>query len=153
MRVQEIRLQFLSEHAQLRGKVSVLQSLALSVLRGDEELASALRLKGEDLQKHLHRHMAWEEKNLLPALERTPGLIGTISAALLEEHQTQRDRLAKSLKLLESSESRPKELARSIMELISWIETDMVSEEKAVLAALATEAKASCPTDAFEGSS
>ena len=93
MSVFEIRSHFLNDHARLRGKVSVLRSLALGVLRGDEELSFAMRLKGRDLQDHLHRHMSWEEENLLPVLDHCSPLAGGTASALLSEHEGQRSRL------------------------------------------------------------
>lgn len=133
MSVYEVRSHFLNDHARLRGKVAVLRSLALGVLRGDAELSSALRLKGQDLQDHLQRHMSWEEEKLLPALDRSSPLAGDTAIALRREHATQRGRLADSLNSLEDIGYPPKELAQSIMDLIAWIESDMVSEEEAVL--------------------
>jgi iron-sulfur cluster repair protein YtfE (RIC family) len=129
----EIHAHFLDDHTTLRGKVSVLRSLALSVLRGDEELASALRRKGQDLQEHLQRHMTWEEENLLPVLdcENPRGMV--VATAMLVEHAHQRDRLAESLRDLEETGSRPRKLAESMMDLISWLERDMAAEEEAVL--------------------
>ncbi len=132
----DVRSHFLSDHAQLRGKASVLRSLALSVMRGDTELASALRLKGLDLQDHLHRHMTWEENALLPILDNSGSARSAASLALISEHHEQRERLSNSLRSLEAFESHPKELAQVIMDLISCLESDMASEEASVLVAL-----------------
>ena len=129
----EIRSHFLNDHARIRGKVSVLRSLALGVLRGDEELSFAMRLKGRDLQDHLHRHMSWEEEKLLPVLDRYSPTAGGAASELLAEHANQRSRLSSSLKSLENLGFPPKVLARGMMELIVWIESDMASEEAAVL--------------------
>ena len=59
-----IKEKFLRDHRMLLGKAAVVAALALDVLRGDEELASALRLKGEELYRHLLIHMRWEERLL-----------------------------------------------------------------------------------------
>jgi hypothetical protein len=129
----EIRSHFLNDHARLRGKAAVLRSLALGVLRGDEELSFAMRLKGRDLQDHLHRHMSWEEEKLLPVLNRFSPTAGGAATELLAEHEIQRSRLASSLQSLDNLGFSPKVLAKSMMELIVWIEGDMASEEAAVL--------------------
>jgi hypothetical protein len=144
----EIRSHFLNDHASLRGKVFVLRSLALSILRGDDELMSALLLKGKDLRDQLHRHLSWEEEHVLPMLHHWSPLGAQTAAELLGEHETQRVRLDESLNSLDAVDFAPKQLARSIMNLISWIEGDMKSEEETILAFIMIDAEAEVPRGA-----
>ena len=69
----------------------------------------------------------------LPVLDRSSPLAGGAGIAMLAEHANQRSRLAESLKSLENLRFHPKVLAQNIIELIGWIESDMASEEEAVL--------------------
>ena len=87
----QVKARFMSDHEELRGKVAVLEGLALGILRGDEELSSALRRKGEDLQNRLLVHMQWEEAQLLPMLrsQSQPGISN--AETILSEHRRQRN--------------------------------------------------------------
>ena len=126
-----------TDHADLRGKSSVLRSLALSVLRGDHELASALRLKGEELQSHMLLHMQWEEAELLPELDRLESIGQEAVKKILAEHEEQRARLAHSLVALRNGEQDPDGMARQLIELVRWLDQDMASEDQAVRLLLA----------------
>jgi iron-sulfur cluster repair protein YtfE (RIC family) len=126
----EVRRELLLHHAQLRGKAGILESLALQVLRGDWELASALRRKGQDLHDSLISHMKWEESTLLPILSRSADRLKYSAADFLEEHRCQRERLTESLSKLEADTTLPPALARSLLDLVSWLERDMATEEE-----------------------
>jgi iron-sulfur cluster repair protein YtfE (RIC family) len=130
----------LGDHARLRGKGEVLETLALRVLRGDEDLGSALRLKGEEIQEHLAAHMAWEEAVLLPLLRNVPGG-RRVAEQLFSDHVPQRERLADCLRALAVGERRPAKLAKTVLELTAWLEHDMLAEEKQVLAVLGLPAR------------
>jgi len=140
VRASEIKARLLTDHAQLRGKATVLESLALQILRGDDELASALRLKGEDLQANLLAHMRWEEAELLPLLARS-GVEGYTSADFLEEHQSQREALAESLLALRDSNLPATALAKNMIDFVRWLERDMITEEGNVLPSIEASAK------------
>lgn len=131
----DILERFLEDHARLRGKSEVLEALALRVLRGDEDLGLALRLKGEEVQEHLARHMAWEEVTLLPALKGVSGG-PEVATKLLSEHAAQRAHLADCLEALGNAEPRPAELAKTILALLERLQRDMLAEEQEVLATL-----------------
>jgi hypothetical protein len=131
----EIVAQFLHDHARLRGKSEVLEALALRVLRGDEDLGTALRLKGEEIEEHLAAHMAWEEGWLLPALCSVPGG-WQVSAEILSDHIPQRERLANCLLALADERRQRVELAKAMLDLTAWLEHDMLAEEKLILAIL-----------------
>lgn len=132
----EIQERFLSDHLQLRGKCGVVANLALNVLRGDEDLALALRLKGEELYRHLLDHMTWEEKTLIPLLrEATRGTFD--EAALLAEHASQRKQLDASLVELRRMNTSNIDLAKACIALVRWLDTDMAAEERAVLRIMA----------------
>lgn len=130
----ELREHFLHDHAELRGKADVLKSLALQVVRGDEDLGAALRLKGTDLQLRLIDHMRWEESQIAPYLRRVDPGAADLADRLFEEHQQQRERLAQSLMALSGAGPKPDELARHILDLVRWLERDMAEEETRLLA-------------------
>jgi hemerythrin-like domain-containing protein len=127
-----IRDRFLRDHGELRGKAVVLESLALQVLRGDEELISALRLKGQDLQAHLLRHMEWEEAHISPVLESRNGAARFSSAALEKEHGLQRERIARLIEKLHDTQNGI-DLARSLLDFTGTLESDMAAEEAHLL--------------------
>jgi iron-sulfur cluster repair protein YtfE (RIC family) len=128
----EIREKFLGDHRKLRAKAAVLTTLALSVLRGDEDLASALRLKGEELYTHLIEHMKWEEAQLIPLLAESS--IGEItSSVMVKEHANQRLRLSDSLSELRHPGASFPDLAKDCIALVRWLEADMADEERDVL--------------------
>ena len=137
MMKQTIRERFLRDHRQIRGKASVLRSLALGVLRGDEDLASALRLKGEELQTHMLLHMTWEEDELMPVLEQDEQDGDSLGKRIQEEHREQRTRLSHSLVALrvtsEQKRADIERLAKDMLELVRWLESDMAKEEDSVL--------------------
>lgn len=132
----EIREQFLNDHLHLRGKCGVVSNLALNVLRGDEDLALALRLKGEELYRHLLEHMLWEEAKLVPILVHdTHGEFD--EAALRAEHDSQRQLLNDSLAELRRDDASNRDLAKACITLVGWLDTDMATEERAVLRIMA----------------
>jgi iron-sulfur cluster repair protein YtfE (RIC family) len=134
MTLNEIRDKFLDDHARLRGKASVLRSLATQVLRGDTELAEAMRLKGRDMQFNLVKHMQWEEANLVPLLRAVSAVAADGADQLFEEHRAQRSKLADSLIALEgAAPENGMALAEHLLDLIRWLERDMVGEEEAIL--------------------
>lgn len=130
----DTRSRFLDDHARLRGKAEVLESLALRILRGDDDLGSALRLKGEEILDHLVDHMAWEEQKLLPLLGRSGH--SELSATLAAEHAAQRRRFEEDLRTLREAERHPVTVAKHVLEFLRWLERDMQSEEEHVLDAL-----------------
>jgi iron-sulfur cluster repair protein YtfE (RIC family) len=127
-----IKEKFLRDHRMLRGKAAVVATLALDVLRGDEELASALRLKGEELYSYLLVHMQWEERLLVPLLVESSHGTWT-GAGIIREHEDQRIRLDNSLAKLRHVDASLANLAEECLELVRWLEVDMSSEEERVL--------------------
>jgi hemerythrin-like domain-containing protein len=122
-----------SEHARLRGMAAVLRSLALRVVRGDEDLRSALRLKGEELLERFDRHMCWEEDYLIPLLRRAGAKGEACGERLREDHRRQRDRLSSSLADLHNDDERSQDLARGLLDVIDWLERDMATEDARLL--------------------
>lgn len=122
-----------SEHARLRGMTAVLQSLALRVVRGDDDLTSALGLKGEELLDRFDRHILWEEDYLMPLLRGAGAEGAAWSECLRAEHRLQRDRLGTALAELEDAGERPQELARELLEVIEWLEREMATEDAKLL--------------------
>jgi iron-sulfur cluster repair protein YtfE (RIC family) len=130
----EIRDKFLDDHARLRGKASVLRSLATQVLRGDTELAEAMRLKGRDMQFSLVKHMQWEEAKLMPLLREVSAVAAEGADQLFEEHRAQRSKLADSLIALEAAApENGVAMAVHLLDLIRWLERDMAGEEEIIL--------------------
>ena len=136
----DIVMRFLDDHARLRGKSEVLEALALRVLRGDEDLGTALRLKGEEIQEHLAAHMDWEERRLLPLLRSAPGG-RSVADQLFSDHGPQRERLVDCLLALADEERRPAKLAKAVLDLTAWLEHDMLTEEKRIRAILGHPAR------------
>jgi iron-sulfur cluster repair protein YtfE (RIC family) len=128
----EIRDKFLRDHRRLRAKAAVVTTLALSVLRGDEDLTSALRLKGEELYTHLLDHMQWEEAQLIPLLAESSVGESTCSS-MLKDHVDQRQRLGDSLSELRHPGSSLASLAKDCLDHVRWLEVDMADEEREVL--------------------
>ena len=124
-------------HAHLRGKAEVLETLALKVLRGDEDLGSALRLKAEELQRHLLRHMIWEEDQLIPLLSEGESADPPRWVLLLRQRREQRLRLSRSLFALKYAHGPATDLARESLLLVAELETAIVGEELEVLPAIA----------------
>ncbi|MBW2274646.1 MAG: hemerythrin domain-containing protein [Deltaproteobacteria bacterium] len=133
MTATEVATKVESEHARLRGMAGVLQSLALRVVRGDDDLTSALRLKGEELLERFDRHVRWEEDYLLPLLRRAGAEGEACSERLREDHRRQRDRLSASLADLHHDAGKPRELARGLLDVIEWLERDMATEDARLL--------------------
>jgi len=134
MEAGDLRAHLVDEHATLRGKAEVLEALSLRVIRGDEDLGSALRLKGEEIETALIRHMLWEEEILLPELRR----LGheAVASQIRSEHERQRERIADSLIALQDAERRPVATARHLLEFIRWLDRDMSEEESSLHAKL-----------------
>ncbi|MDP6977638.1 MAG: hemerythrin domain-containing protein [Myxococcota bacterium] len=130
-----VRNRFVADHRELRSKMGTLRALALNVIRGDDELAPALRLKGEEFDARLLEHMKWEEEHLPGLLSRTENGLERI-IDLREEHARQRERLAFSLEQLRDPEAASLPIARDCLALVRWVETDMAAEERDVVAAL-----------------
>lgn len=135
----QIRSRFLREHARIQGKMEVLESLVLGVLRGDAELTSVIRCKGEELQRNLLMHMQWEEEQLFPTLRGDSASGLKVADALDREHVSQRGRLAEVLEALRCKEEAPSVLAERILEWIRSVEDDIDFEEERVLALFAPE--------------
>ena len=123
-------------HANSRGKAEVLEALSLRVLRGDEDLASALRLKAEDLHRYLLGHMTWEEDQLIPLLSEGDLAEPPRWVSLLRERRRQRLRLSSSLFALKYGHQPAKDLAKECLALISGLEAAIVGEEIEVLPAI-----------------
>ena len=134
----QIKEKFLRDHRMLRGKAAVVAALALDVLRGDQDLTSALCLKGEELYAHLSEHMQWEERLLVPLLISSSRGTWT-GSAIIKEHRDQRLRLDRSLTRLRSIDAPFADLAEECLELVRWLEIDMTSEESRVLRSMVGE--------------
>jgi len=132
MKASELRARVLEEHALLRGKAEVLEALALRVIRGDEDLGSALRLKGEEIEGRLAHHILWEEDILLPELRRSGH--GDVAEKIRSEHRRQRERISDSLVALQDAERRPIAVARHLVEFVRLLEQDICDEEESMLA-------------------
>ena len=125
----------MGDHTRLRGKTSVLRSLALQVMRGDIELGRTLVLKGQDLQARLAAHMRWEEDVLLPELRRQSDAGVRVAELIITEHNGQRSRIRQSLLALGGGSPPVEDVARVLIELTDRLESDMAAEERRVLGA------------------
>ncbi len=129
----EVEARVESEHARLRGMGAVLQSLAQRVLRGDEELTSALRLKGEELLGRFDRHIHWEDDYLMPLLRQAGADGEAYGERLWQEHRLQRERLSGALADMDDAGGRSEELARHLLDVIEWLEREMATEDAQLL--------------------
>ena len=129
-----VREKFVEDHARLRGKAEVLESIALRILRGDEDLGSALLLKGEEIRDHLVRHMDWEERELLPLLRQSGR--SDIASGLVTRHTRHREHFEGDLLSLHNTKTQPIELTKHIVKFLRQLESDMQREEEDVLGAL-----------------
>lgn len=120
-------------HTHLRGKAEVLETLALKVLRGDEDLGSALRLKADELQRHLLHHMIWEEDQLIPLLTEGEFANSPRWVELLRERRQQRLQLSRSLLELQHSNEPAGDLAKQCLVLVEALEAAIMVEERDVL--------------------
>ena len=131
----DLRRRFMGDHTRLRGKTSVLRSLALQVMRGDVELGRTLILKGQDLQVRLAAHMRWEQEVLLPQLRSQSEAGGRVAEQILTEHCGRRSRIARSLQALNGGSPPVEEIAQALLDLTDSLERDMLAEEHRVLGA------------------
>ncbi len=130
--------------------MGTLRALALNVIRGDDELAPALRLKGEEFDARLLDHMLWEEEHLPALLGRTENGLERI-VHLREEHARQRELLSVSLEQLRDPGISSLPIARDCLALVRWVETDMATEEHDVLQVLDDVAREEGLPAAVEG--
>lgn len=119
-------------HTHVRGKAEVLETLALKVLRGDEDLALALRLKAEELQRYLFRHTIWEEDQLTPMLADGASADPPRWVRLLKERRRQRLQLSRSLFALKYAQQPAANLARQCLALVESLESEILVEEREV---------------------
>jgi hypothetical protein len=120
-------------HAHLRGKAEVLEALALKVLRGDEDLGSALRLKAEELQRHLLCYMTWEEDQLIPLLAEDAAADPPPWVQLFRERRQQRLQLSRSLFELKYAHVPAGDLAKQCLALVEALEAAIVVEERDIV--------------------
>ena len=135
MRPSQVRDRILSDHVALRGILADLESLARDVLGGEYRMAGALRFEGEGLLEELSRHMSWEERHLIPALQDADawGEADACVDRLHEDHAEQRALLSHALERLRDP-SRPAALvARNLLDLAAVIRQDMEDEERFAL--------------------
>ena len=133
MRPSQVRDRILSDHVTLRGILADLECLARDVLGGEYRMAGALRFEGEGLLEELTRHMSWEDRHLIPALQDADAWGEARVDRLHEEHAEQRALLSHALERLRDP-SRPAALvARNLLDLAAVIRQDMEDEERFAL--------------------
>lgn len=128
MEPRDLRAKLVEDHDRLRAKLGGVESLALQVLRGDVELASALQRKAEELRGLLLEHMEWEDRAIAPRLRAPAMPAGGVEA----EHLVQRERLGQLLVALRESRA-PGPLARALLDFARALERDMWVEERQLL--------------------
>jgi WS/DGAT/MGAT family acyltransferase len=136
MRTREIR-RVREEHAELRLLLMSVEALSQQVLAGDPEAVSPLRQRGLELHAQLCRHLDFEERELLPAIEAEGSWGRELAARVRSEHEEQRLLLRYILEHL-SDESRPARLlGNDIACFAAELREDMSVEDRSVLLPLA----------------
>lgn len=135
MEPSEIRNRVLEDHEKLRGELQRLEGLkrAAGQPEASPHDAVALRACTEAFLGRLRRHMAWEERYLLPALREADAWGEERAVRLLDDHREQVRLLDFVIERLHD-EARPDALVvRDVGALVAFLLVDMDEEERDLL--------------------
>jgi WS/DGAT/MGAT family acyltransferase len=145
---EQIRRRVRAEHDALRRVLVTIEALSSRAAADDPESVLPLRKHGLDLHARLCRHLDFEERELLPAIEREGDWGQELASQVRREHDEQRLLLRYIFDRL-SDESRPAAvLARDLVCFAAELREDMALEDRDVLWQLArhgAEAEESAP--------
>jgi hypothetical protein len=133
MEPSEVRRRILADHERLRGVLLSIESLGRGVLGGSWEAVAPLRLEGETLHQMLFEHMSWEDRYLAPALRDAGAWGGERAGCLDRDHREQRELLEHTLVGLRDPSRPSLALARTMVDLVALLRTDMQDEEETIL--------------------
>jgi WS/DGAT/MGAT family acyltransferase len=137
MQTERIRQRVRAEHDSLRRRLVTIEALSRRVLADDPEALAPLRKHGLELHAALCRHLDFEERELLPAVESKGEWGASLVREVRQEHDEQRLLLRFIFERL-SDESRPSALVgRDLHSLATELREDMALEDRDVLYALA----------------
>jgi hemerythrin-like domain-containing protein len=109
-----------------------LQRLALSVVE-TPSLSGALRSDVERFMNRFRRHLALEDRILVPTLREIDAWGEERARRVEQEHSEQRGTIQAILDGLRNPNVDAADLARDVLRLITDLYTDMAQEEEAVL--------------------
>jgi iron-sulfur cluster repair protein YtfE (RIC family) len=136
MTLAEARVRVLADHVAIRGMLSGVEDLARRVAGGERPLLSPLRAAGETLMKRLEEHIFWEDLHLVPLLRAAGGTAARLAARLDGEHREQREVLAHCLAAVQDARRPAPLVARTLVDLIALLRSDMEAEESELPAPL-----------------
>lgn len=129
----EVRKRILAEHEVLKDLLTRTEVDAQGALEGDTAAQEKLAYRARELYQMLLRHVDLEDEILAPALREHGARGRQLADALEAEHRGQRAEMHRALALLDTAQSGPAELARSLSELVPRVLTDMADEEDKLL--------------------
>jgi iron-sulfur cluster repair protein YtfE (RIC family) len=129
MQPSEVRDRILHDHEALRHRLHALGELATQVSRDDRRQVEPMRSAAERLLDSLRRHMAWEDRELVPALADSDAWGPERARRLSAEHVEQRELLADVVAELHDPQRPPKLLATRLLDLVAVLLEDMQAEE------------------------
>lgn len=131
MKPANVRLKILEDHERLRDLLSDLEEVAQEVAAGDWDRVPALRACALDIDNALRRHLALEDRQLVPLVR--DGLGEDAHEALDQEHAEQRALLEYVLSRLQDERRPALLLARELLTLGEVLLEDMLGEEQSLL--------------------
>ncbi len=126
-----------AEHDALRGILTAIEALSRRVVADDLDALLQLREHGLELHARLCRHLDFEERELLPTVEREGEWGRDLASQVRREHDEQRLVLRYIFEQL-SDEGRPARLiGRDLESFAAGLREDMALEDRDVLGQLA----------------
>ena len=131
--ISKVRAQVQAQHEVLRRQLVRLDGLARQVLDGDGAAVMELRRQTVELELGLLTHLAYEEKYLLPLLERLDAWGDVRVLEMRTDHARQREVLALAGDEATSATVGPRQLGEMVRTLVADLLADMRREEEDLL--------------------
>jgi hypothetical protein len=128
----DVRDQIFSQHGVLRGLLAEIEAITDRAPTSAAEL-DALRGRAQALYDALATHMAFEEVVLPAALRDVIGWGAVIQQQMQEDHQRQRETLARAISAIGPAGLSGAELVEDVRSFAITLLVDMESEERALL--------------------
>jgi hemerythrin-like domain-containing protein len=130
---EEVRERILQEHAELRGMLDEVHSLAERFEGGDAQVSQTLRERGLRLYERFAAHLDLEDRLLAPALRKAGGPGPERAERLAREHREQRELLDYLMERLLKHPAPTLLVARELHHFVSYVRLDMDYEEETLL--------------------